>query len=304
MQAEYYTEKSARSAASKFGQMIGEAFEKVIMRVIKDYLESEHPDYELLEPELGRKKVTLEMIGGNERQMDTVITEFGFTDPVALLEAKWLKDARHHIDKGSWILQLKEIQKRYSTVRGAAAILAGYWTEGVAIMFMSEAEIEMVLVATDEEVYSTLQAPLDSYLGSRSYKLNPKTMRHSYPNPWDLANLLLDLQLHNELDKLAACWLNFEREVDVQGNVLTGRDLIYRSIDRLVAPLPSNPKIQSFEISLHVDTGNVIFEKFGDIESAIDFLKQYFQNSEAILDKIRPKRRIGQQRLPFSGERR
>lgn len=299
MEAEKYTAESARSAASKFGQMIGETFEKVVIDRIKGYLETSYPEFELLEPEQGRKKVTLEMTGGDIRQMDTVITAVGSADPMALLEAKWLKDARHHIDKGAWILQLREVKKNYSTVRGAVAILAGYWTKGVAVMFKSEGGIEMVLVATDVEVYSTLQEPLNRYMGNNSFELNPRAMRQSYPSPWDLANMLLDLQQRGELEKLAATWLKFERETDEEGYVIIGEDLIYRAIDNLLKPLPPNPRVETFEVTLQIDTGNVIYGKFGDIENVIDFIKQYFQNPEAILDRIKPKRKVGQIKLPF-----
>jgi hypothetical protein len=91
--------------------------------------------------------------------------------------SKWLKDARHHNDKGAWILQLREISKQYSTVRGAVAILAGYWTEGVGLMLESNAGVRMILVATDEEVYSTLQQPLNEYLGDETFVLDPGLMR-------------------------------------------------------------------------------------------------------------------------------
>jgi len=121
--------ETPRSSASKFGQMIGEAFEKVVIRLIKDYLQSDYPAYELLEPEEGRKRGTLELLGGNIRQLDTVITEIGSADPVALLETKWLKDARHHNDKGSWILQLREMQKKYPKKRIGQQKLPLYQTK-------------------------------------------------------------------------------------------------------------------------------------------------------------------------------
>lgn len=137
MATKIYTEAD-RGAADKFGQLIGEAFEKAAITLIKDNLSLAHKEYELLEPKKGRSKVKLEMLSGSLRQLDTVIMAKDSDDPVALLETKWLKDARHHNDKGAWILQLREIKKKHATVRGAAAVLAGYWTEGVRVVLMSE----------------------------------------------------------------------------------------------------------------------------------------------------------------------
>lgn len=153
---------NSHGAASRFGQMIGEAFASQVVSFIHQYLSETYPDHVLLEPEVGRALVKLEMTGGTFRQMDNVIVQRGSSDPIALFESKWLKDARHHNDKGAWILQLREMRKKYPTVRGAVANLAGYWTESVGVMFQSEGGIISVLVATDQEVYDSLQPHIDA----------------------------------------------------------------------------------------------------------------------------------------------
>ncbi len=280
-------EDGGTSASSKFGQMIGEAFERVVIALVAGYLEEAHPDYEILEPDEGKQLVTLKMLGGSSRQLDTVIAASGSDTPVALLETKWLKDARHHNDKGAWILQLREVKKRYATVRGAAAVLAGYWTEGVGIVLMSEGGIKMVLVATDEEVYSTIQPHLDEFLGENSFALNAKEMRKRYPRPWDLANCIIWLKEENMLDEIAGRWLHFEKR-GKGGKLATGEELVKQAVDELLAPLPDAPRIQKFEISLKVDTGNVIYEEFTDVEEALDFIRDHFRSPEQILKRIVP----------------
>lgn len=286
-----YNQSTGSNAASKFGQMIGEAFEKVVIDFMKDYIEQEYGDYQLLEAKQEKTIVKLEMFGGSLRQLDTVVVTKDSEDPVALLETKWLKDARHHNDKGAWILQLREIKKKYATVRGAAAILAGYWTEGVAVVLMSEGGVNVVLVATDEQVYGTLQKLLDEYFGDKSFYLEPKEMRKSYPRPWDLANLLITLQAENKLEALATSWLEFERKRDAEGNILTGTDLIKQAITELLAPLPGKPNVKGFQIALQIDTGNVIYQEFDDVEAAFLFIQTYHQNPQKILERITPKKR-------------
>jgi hypothetical protein len=285
-----YTPDTPGSAASKFGQMIGEAFERIVIEFIQAYLESHYKEYEILAPEQDKQIITLSTLGGTPRQLDTVIIAKGSTDPVALLETKWLKDARHHNDKGAWILQLREVRKQYATVRGAAAILAGYWTEGVGIMLASNAGVKMVLVATDQEVYDTLQKPLDEYLKGKSFRLDAELMRKSYPRPYDLANFLIDLHQRGELDRLARTWVNFVRKQDDNGISRTGADLVKRAISELLSQLPENPQIKSFEIALQIDTGNTIYQEFKDIESAIDFIQNHFRNPNAILQRITPRK--------------
>lgn len=293
MATKRYTRDSNRGASSsKFGQMIGEAFESVVIELIRDHIDTTHPEYELLEPSADKSEmVTITMLGGSKRQLDTVVMAKDSDDPVALLKTKWLKDARHHNDKGAWILQLREVQKKYATVRGAAAILAGYWTEGVAVVLMSEGGIKMVLVATDEEIYSTLQGPLDEYLGEDTFKLEASVMRKSYPRPWDLANLLIELEAQNRLAEIAASWLKFERDVTPDGIPVIGEDLVRQALDQLLSPLPKTPRIATFEIALQVDTGNTIYQEFTDVEEALEFIQTYFGDSEEILRRITPRRR-------------
>ncbi|HEY72154.1 MAG: hypothetical protein B6I35_01835 [Anaerolineaceae bacterium 4572_32.2] len=284
---QFRPEDGSTSASSKFGQMIGEAFEKVVIALIVDYLEKAYPDCEILEPSEGAQLVTLKMLGGSSRQLDTVITMRESDAPVALLETKWLKDARHHNDKGAWILQLREVKKRYATIRGAAAVLAGYWTEGVGIVLMSEGGIKMVLVATDEEIYSTIQPRLDEFLGENSFVLNAEQARKRYPRPWDLANCIIWLEDENELGNVAESWLHFEKQ-EKDGKLSTGEELIKRAIDELLSPLPEAPQIRQFKISLEIDTGNVIYQEFVDVEEVADFVHTYYRNPEKILERISP----------------
>jgi len=206
-----YNSSDGQAAASKFGQMIGDAFADIVYKYIQQYLARDYPAYVLLEPDLGKKLLRLAMPGGTSRQLDNVISEKNSIDPVALFESKWLKDGRHHNDKGAWILQLKEISKHYPTVRGAVANLSGYWTEGIRVMFQSEGRVTMVLVATDEEVYSSLQPFIDAHIVEKQLEpleLNDmRAIRNKMPRPWDLANCLMFLKETGKLSEIAASWL-------------------------------------------------------------------------------------------------
>jgi hypothetical protein len=288
-----WAEKDQSGAASRFGQLIGTAFATVVIAYIKDYLRDKHPGYILLEPEQGKQVIRLKMLGGTSRQMDNVIVPVDSREPIALLESKWLKDARHHNDKGAWILQLREVRKKYATLRGAVAVLAGYWTEGVGVMFTSEAGIRMVLVATDEEVYGTLQEPLSRYLeknGLSAFPLIAEEIRVGLPRPWDLANCLEELNATNELISIAQSWLTLPKP---QAETLrVGGDFVGAAIDELLKPLPDNPKIERLEIALQIDTGNTIYCEFSDMEQAIEFIQTHFQDPKNILKKITPQKKL------------
>ncbi len=52
-----------------------------------------------------------------------------------------------------------------------------------------------------------------------------------------------------------------------------------------------NAAVKKIKITLHIDTGNIIYEEFDNHKEAEAFLKLYSDNPQAILDKITPKKR-------------
>jgi len=60
---------------------------------------------------------------------------------------------------------------------------------------------------------------------------------------------------------------------------------------------PKQPKIKRFEITLEIETGNLIHRKFDNWEDLAAFAKEYANNPQKILDEITPKRnkKIGEQ---------
>jgi hypothetical protein len=282
-----FSDLNAHGAASKFGQLIGEAFAKQVVFFIRRHLAEVHPEFIVLEAQKGRRIVRLGMLGGTLRQMDNVIVPKNSESPVALFESKWLKDARHHNDKGAWILQLREISKKYATVRGAVAILAGYWTDGVSVMFGSEAGVKTVLVATDQQVYDTLQVPLDAYLNRLNrplMRLDAETLRGSLPRASELANFIIDLAEREQLAAIADTWFT----LNLTSQMLTGGDKIKVAIDSLLVPLPTHPQIKTLEITLQIETGNIIHRKFQDAEEAMAFIQAYFNDPALVLSQIMP----------------
>ncbi|MEP7134672.1 MAG: hypothetical protein ABI904_07040 [Chloroflexota bacterium] len=290
--------KNLHGKISRIGQLIGGAFEIAVHEHIKAYLKIKHPEYEILLPLKGRKEITLEMLGGDARQVDSVIVQKDFVDPIALLETKWLKDGRHWNDKGAWILQLREVRKNYPTVRGIAAVLAGFWNHGVRIFLSNEGGVQMILIATDDDIYNSIQPFLDEELEEETFKLDAENIRERFPeehveNFYDFLN---EFKKSGKLDKLAETWLNFKK-IDDKGTTVKGKNLIEVSIDKILMPIPKHPKISNYEITLEIETGNLIYRKFDDMEELLEFINEYTGNPDKIYDDIKPKNkgRVGEQ---------
>jgi len=59
-----------------------------------------------------------------------------------------------------------------------------------------------------------------------------------------------------------------------------------QATDESHALLPNTPPVQEIEISLQIDTGNIRYQEFADIEKAADFVRTYYRNPEKILRRI------------------
>ncbi|MBL8098667.1 MAG: hypothetical protein JNK81_05770 [Anaerolineales bacterium] len=197
-------------------------------------------------------------------------------------------------------MQLREVRRNYPTVRGAAAVLAGFWKEGVRVLLRNQGGVDMILVATDEEVYKSLQPHLDKALGNKSFELNAKEIRNRFPAKYVevFDGFLIKFRDSGELYKLAKSWLNFNRILESTNETINGKILIQRALDDLLSPLPENPKIKAFEITLEIETGNLIHKSFNDVEELYDFIQSNVQNPAKIRELITPKKRtkkIGEQ---------
>ena len=86
--------------------------------------------------------------------------------------------------------------------------------------------------------------------------------------------------------------LEFNRFIASANETINGKILIQRVLDDLLSPLPATPKISAFEITLEIETGNLIHKSFKDVEELFDFIQNNAQNPAKIRELISPKKRI------------
>jgi hypothetical protein len=58
-------------------------------------------------------------------------------------------------------------------------------------------------------------------------------------------------------------------------------------------PSPEDPKVTNFEITLEIETGNLIYKRFETLEELRDFINDTAQNPAKIKEIISPKKREG-----------
>ena len=54
---------------------------------------------------------------------------------------------------------------------------------------------------------------------------------------------------------------------------------------------PKEPKIKQIEITLEIETGNLIYRKFDNKEDLLSFVNEYAKNPAKIREVISPKKR-------------
>ena len=71
---------------------------------------------------------------------------------------------------------------------------------------------------------------------------------------------------------------------------VTQTDLDRATFRAGLKPAPqSGTAIKKIEITLQIDTGNIIYGEFTNMEEALAFVRKYAQSPHAILEKIKPK---------------
>ncbi len=156
-------------------------------------------------------------------------------------------------------------------------------------MFRSEGGVHSALVATDEEIYSTLQNPINEVLATLNlppFVFDARLIRKRLPRSEDMQRALMILKQSGQLADIASTWLYFPRLVE--GRAIMGKDLILEIFNDLLAQ-PTRVNSKRMSLTMEVTTGNLLHFEADDMELMFEFIKTYWGNSDAILDKITPK---------------
>jgi hypothetical protein len=158
-------------------------------------------------------------------------------------------------------------------------------------MFRSEGGVKTVVVATDEEVYQSIEQPINQVLVAQNlakFKFDAKEIRQRLPRADELLFAMDELAKNRQIVQIAKTWFGLQRIVGDQ-QVNSG-DLVRAALNELLSPLPEQPKILTYEITLNVDSGNVIHYEFRDSEEAMAFISDFAHNPQLIMNAILPKR--------------
>ena len=107
-----------------------------------------------------KRKLLISDDGGTNYNLDGIIINEE-RQPIVLLESKWIRYNKHNRDKASWITNAhREIKKKYPTVRGSLALLAGEWSL-TSLEMLDQAQITVIRIGFDQVADRLLDDGID-----------------------------------------------------------------------------------------------------------------------------------------------
>ncbi len=133
--------------AVSYGSQIGEAIGKLAEQRIQDIVSSEVEKFDFSLSTRRKRPSAEKMINasGNTYQIDFIIYDKR-SNPLVLIESKYLRYTKHCRDKASWTCVAHyRLRLQYPTIRRSIAVLSGSWTEA-SIRLMESFGIDVLKV--------------------------------------------------------------------------------------------------------------------------------------------------------------
>lgn len=133
--------KVVANPGSTLGEAIGAVVEQRVHTLIRPIAEDLEYGYNTVgrpDPRTGKPR-QLKVCDdfGNEYLVDAVVVNER-SQPIALIESKYIRYTKHNRDKASWICNAHlHLRRRFPTIRQSIAVLVGRWSQPSKIMLSS-----------------------------------------------------------------------------------------------------------------------------------------------------------------------
>lgn len=247
-----------REVVTNGGSAIGEAIGTYMQVALEEFIDSLIEEYEChFVKKIGynpttkktSKKLLLYDSFGNDYNIDGVITNEKM-QPLVLLESKYIRYKKHNRDKGSWICNAhSSIRKRYTSIRGSIAVLAGNWSK-TSLLMMESSDVNIFLIQFDY---------IAALLAEKGIDFN-----------WE----------ENDYDKAQLAWnnynaLSYDEKMDI------ARRMIFHIKDGLAKTLNSflvnnaKKEVKHIIVEIVANTGETKRLTFKTIQEALEFFEDF-----------------------------
>ena len=240
-----------KDASSALGQQMGALFDEAVLDLLHEL--STTLKFDLVSPPKGKHLQHLTPIHGIPKQIDHIIAAKGQSDPLVVVELKWLKDSRHIYDKGGWIEGLAKVKQGNPTIRGALAILAGHWSPKIIQQIQFGGGVRVIVMLNVDEMYSLL----------RQYGVDIQIDKQRNA----IANAEAALEHFAKFSVTARAQIKNQI-------VAKGRAEVEIALRDFLTPVETLA-ITSIEVSLKTNQGNIFTKEFVSADKAIEFISQH-----------------------------
>lgn len=282
----------AESLAHKLGQMIGDIIEQALAPRLREIAKKNNLYLDSKGERSARAGLKVSWSDGrkNSHDLDFVLerggTEKKIGEPVAFIESAWRRYTKHSRNKAQEIqgalIPLSE--KYYYNSPTLCALLAGEWTKGAKNQLESNNFIVLhfnydnivnafksvgVDVSTNEKTSEAeFQDKVQQLAGIQKIEKVYKHLLHSHSNEIEAFFGKLQVSIQKQISYILINSLYGKKtQIDSVGDAIT---FIKESIKDI-----KGIKFDSFIIIVQYKNGNQVEGKFGDKDSAVDFLSKF-----------------------------
>ncbi len=192
----------------------------------------------------------------NQHQIDIVVSDRA-SQPVILIEPKYLRYKKHNWDKGSRLcIAHYSLRRTYPSIRKSIGILAGEWTDA-SVQFIQSFGVETYRIPFDH-IASVLE-------------------QHGIPFRWDEK----DTQTPKEAWQQFVCLSAEERYEMATAITEPVRHLVIRSVETTLRSDPNAPRrVETVELSIKTSEGEHLVYSFHSVPEAIRRLLTFVTDVE------------------------
>lgn len=186
---------------------------------------------------------------GTAYNIDAVVTNES-TQPLILIEYKYIRYKKHNRDKGSWLCTAHNaVRRRYNSVRSSIAILAGSWSRS-SVAMMNSQDINIFIIPF--EVITKL------------------LKKHNIKFDWGEKDRDVAQESWNKYCKLS----EKQKQKIAQEMIEEVKNGIEVAIEKTLDN-STKREVEKVTIEVHTNIGEVKRFEFSNIEEALDFLEDF-----------------------------
>lgn len=284
----------AKSESHKFGEFIGEFFENLMQKPIRDFAKKNGLYFDTKGPRKARrsKKLTWTDVHGSKHDLDFVLEKDGneetIGEPVAFIELAWRRYTKHSKNKAQEIQgAVDPICEKYKLAKPfKGAILSGQFTDN-SLNQLKDDDFHVLYLPFEKLVQAFRNYDLDIFFDERTDEADIRkkhatvSKKTNKPILAKVREEILDTCGQEIKQFIADLSASYNRKIKTICILpLHGKRTEVADVEKAIdfisgySTLPADQKLEYIEIIVTYNNDSVIRCQFKEKDDALDFLKK------------------------------